>query len=156
MTQNASEFGFSEQEWNVLFSTPVLAGLTVAHAHFSGPTGVREENRVLDKCFDEHPEDHALIVRLKTAVLESGLLDQKPSGKAGELKARTVEQLQQVRALLEHKTNSEAYRAYGDFLGKVMSRVAGAARDGNFLNAEPNKVSDTELVVISELLKVLD
>ncbi|GEM50073.1 hypothetical protein [Deinococcus cellulosilyticus] len=156
MTRNPTEFGLNDQEWNTLLLTPVLAGLTVAHAHASGLTGVRAEQEALEACFAENSDDHALIAHLKTEVLKRGLLEQKPDTNGADLKAFTQGQLLMVKGLLERKTNSEIYRAYSDFLGKVMSRVAGAAREGGLFNAEPNKISDIELQVMSELLKTLE
>ena len=161
MTRNPTEFdlaafGLNDQEWNVLLMTPVLAGLTVANAHASGWTGVRAEQEALEACFEENSEDHDLIAGLKTEVLKRGLLEQKPDTNGADLKAFTQGQLLMVKGMLERKTNSDIYRAYSDFLGKVMSRVAGAAREGGFFNAEPNKISDIELQVMSDLLKTLE
>ncbi|GGJ39883.1 hypothetical protein [Deinococcus roseus] len=154
--QHLVEYNFDDQDWNVLLTTPILAGLTVAHAHASGWTGVQEEYRVLANCFEETADDHAVIVYLKSEVLKRGLLDEKRGTNGTELKSLAQGQILMVRGLLERKSNSEIYRAYTDFLGKVLSRVAGAAREGGLFNAEPNKISDLEMQVMADLLKMLD
>jgi hypothetical protein len=156
---------FSPEDWNLLKSAPLLAGLAVTLSDLrSGLFGAIKEglapsqaiieagagatNRVVAAVVASIKEMAAKRERLQPPISVSG---KKPE----EIKAEVAAQLAKVSSVLEGKVPADQAEGYKSWLVSVAGKVANAATEGGFFGFGGEKVSAAETAAINELASSL-
>ena len=146
---------FSPEEWNLLKSAPLLAGLLVTLSDLrSGLFGTIKEGLAPSQAIIEagagatNPIVSAKRERLQPPISVTG---KKPE----EVKADVVAQLAKVSSLLDGKVPADQAEGYKSWLVAVAGKVANAATEGGFFGFGGEKVSAAETAAINELASSL-
>ncbi len=157
----ASKASFTSDEWEKFLESPMLAGMAVTAAEPSGLWGVLKEGFAASGALAQAKADagsnaliRAVVANFETAegrsAARDGLKAKLAGGKSGDLKAKAIDGLRQVSALLEGKAQGDA-PAFKAWLQAIAQRVAEAAKEGGFLGFGGVPVSDAEKVTLAEI-----
>jgi hypothetical protein len=157
----ASKESFTSDEWKQLLESPMLAGMAVTAAEPSGLWGMLKEGFAASGALTQARADagsnaliRAVVADFETAegrsAARDGLKAKFAGGKPGDLKAKAIEGLRQVSALLEAKAPDDA-PAFKAWLQTIAQRVAEAAKEGGFLGFGGVQVSDAEKATLAEI-----
>ena len=157
----ASKASFTSDEWKQLLESPMLAGMAVTAAEPSGLWGVLKEGFAASGALAQVKADagsnaliRAVVADFETAegrsAARDGLKAKLAGGKSGDLKAKAIDGLRQVSALLEAKAPGDA-PAFKAWLQAIAQRVAEAAKEGGFLGFGGVPVSDAEKATLAEI-----
>ena len=158
----ATKADFTAEEWKQIQRAPFMAGLAVVAASPSGPFGVVKEMFAVGKMLGEvktRGSSNELITAL-VADIEAGAKDlrapEELKGKTpDEVKSYSIENLQQVAALIDKKTKSDEAQGFKQWLVSVSQKVAEAAKEGGFFGFGGTQVSNQEAATIKELSTAL-
>ena len=156
---------FSPEDWNLLKSAPLLAGLLVTLSDLrSGLFGTIKEGIAPSQAIIEagagatNPIVSAVVSSIKEMAAKRERL-QPPITVTGkkpeEVKAEVVAQLAKVSSLLDGKVPADQAEGYKSWLVAVAGKVASAATEGGFFGFGGEKVSAAETAAINELASSL-
>jgi hypothetical protein len=156
---------FSPEEWTLLKSAPLLAGLLVSLSDLrSGLFGAIKEGLAPSQAIIEagagatNPIVSAVVSSIKEMAAKRERL-QPPITVTGkkpeEIKADVVAQLAKVSSVLKEKVPAEQAEGYKSWLVAIAGKVANAATEGGFFGFGGEKVSAAETAAINELASSL-
>jgi hypothetical protein len=156
---------FSPEDWSLLRSAPLLAGLLVALSDLrSGIFGAIKEGLAPSQAIMEagagasNSVVAAVVASIKEMAAKRERL-QPPVSVAGkkpeEVKAEVIAQLGKIPAVLEGKVPADQAEGYKSWLVAIAGKVANASTEGGFLGFGGEKVSAAETAAINELASSL-
>jgi hypothetical protein len=157
----ANKADFSADEWKQLLESPMLASIAVTAAEPSGLWGMLKESFAAGGRLAKAKTDPAANELVKAVVTDfesgegrgaarDGLQARLKGSKPGDAKAKAIEGLRQVAALLEAKAPNDA-AAFKAWLQSISQHVAEAANEGGFLGFGGVQVSDAETATLAEI-----
>ena len=161
----ANKTNFTPEEWKLLLESPMMTSMAVTAAEPSGLWGMLKESFAgatdLAKAASDagaNPLVKAVATDFATSEGRSTARDDlkaKLAGsKAGDIKAKTIESLKQVSALLDTKAPADA-AAFKGWLRQISEHVAEAAGEGGFMGFGAVKVSEAEKATLSDISRAL-
>jgi hypothetical protein len=162
----ASKASFTAEEWKLLLESPMLSAMAVTAAEPSGLWGVIKEGFAASGALAGAKADavsseliKAVVADLETSegrtVARDGLKQKLAGSRPAEIKAKAVDSLRQVSALLDRKAPEDA-AAFKAWLAGLARRVAEAAKEGGFLGFGGVQVSDAEKATLAEISAALN
>lgn len=157
----ASRASFTEGEWVQLLEGPMLAGMAVSAAEPSGLFGMIKESFATGSALAKAGAGtganelvKAVAAGFATAegrtAARDGLKARLGQGSPAELKAKALEGLRAVSALLAAKAPEDA-TAFKAWLGGIADDVAQAAKEGSVLGFGGTRVSAAEEATLQEI-----
>ena len=161
----ANKASFTPEEWVLLLESPMMAGMAVSAAEPSGLFGMLKESFATGKLLVQAKSDASAneLVKAVAADYETaegrkaaseGLKAKLGGGQPGDIKAKALDALRQVTALLAAKAPADA-AAYKAWLAHISQNVAEAAKEGGFLGFGGVQVSDAEKATLAEISAAL-
>jgi len=162
----ADKTNFTKDEWTLLLESPMLAGMAVTMADPSGLWGLMKETLAGGSAIAHAVTDtgaNALVKAVATDFTSSegrtaardGLKAKFAGGQAAEIKAKSVNSLREVSALLGAKAPSDA-AAFKTWLRQISEKTADAASEGGgLLGIGGVQVSDAEKATLAEVSNAL-
>jgi hypothetical protein len=160
----ANKSNFTPEEWKTLLDGAMMSGLAVTAAEPSGILGVLKESFAASRALIEGKGDSDQLVKAIEAEFETsegrtfakeGFREKLGSAKAAaELKAKCIDTLKQVAALLEAKAPQDA-EAVKKWFYHISEKVAQADAEGGFLGFGGAQVTDAEKAALSEISSAL-
>ncbi|HEY5704392.1 MAG TPA: hypothetical protein VIS96_02340 [Terrimicrobiaceae bacterium] len=161
---NISE-SFSPEDWTLIKSAPLLAGLLITLSDLrTGPIGILKEGFAPSKAIIEagegatNPVVASVVASIKEMAKKRERLEPpfSVSGKTSEqLKTEVATQLKRIPSVLEGKVPAEQADGYKTWLVTIAGKVANAASEGGFFGFGGEKVSEAEKAAINELTSSL-
>jgi hypothetical protein len=162
MTDKSS---FTPDEWKLLLESVMMASLAVSAAEPSGLWGLLKESFAGGTELAKAKLDPGANELIKAVVADFGTTDgrsiarddlkKKLTGsKPADIKAKCVETLRQVGALVDSKAPGDAV-AFKGWLRQISQHVAEAATEGGFLGMGGVAVSETEKATLAEISSAL-
>jgi hypothetical protein len=162
----ADKSSFTPEEWKVVLSSPMLAGLAVTMAEPSGLWGMLKESMASARALLTAATDpgasalvKAVLADLETSDGRSIARDELKADLTGktpaELKQEVIAKLAQAGKILDAKAPCDA-PAFKAWLKHVSDQVADAASEGGMLGFGGVKVSDAEKATLAEVGKALN
>lgn len=161
----ADKSSFTPEEWKLVLSSPMLAGLAVTLAEPSGIWGMLKESMAsasavltAGKDANASPLMKAILADMETSEGRTIARDELKSGFSGkspaELKQLVIEKLAEAGKVLDAKAPDEA-AVFKSWLKYVADQVAEAASEGGMLGIGGTRVTEAEKATISEVGKAL-
>ncbi|MEI9902167.1 MAG: hypothetical protein WDN31_21090 [Hyphomicrobium sp.] len=162
----ADKTSFTPEEWKVVLSSPMLAGLAVTLAEPSGIWGMLKEsmasaNAVISAGSDPKASGlmKALLADIETSQGRTIARDEIKvdlTGKSpAELKQQVISKLAEAGHILDVKAPGES-AAFKIWLKGVADQVADAASEGGVMGFGGTRVTDAEKATIAEVGKALN
>jgi hypothetical protein len=162
----ADKSSFTPEEWKLILSSPMLAGLAVTLAEPSGLWGMLKEsmasaNAVIaaGKDANASPLMKAILADMETSEGRTVARDQIKvdlSGKSTqEIKEQIIGKLAQAGRILDAKAPGEA-PAFKSWLKSVADQVAESASEGGVLGFGGTQVTSAEKATISDVGRALN
>ena len=162
----ATKTSFTPEEWQLLMEGVMSSGVAVTASDPSGLWGLLKEGfasaRVLAEAkSDPHSSElmRAIVADFETSDgrsrIQDGLRKKLQGAKPGEVKAKSIETLQQASRLLDAKAPDEAV-AIRAWLRTIGQRVAEAAPEGGTFGFGGVQVSEAEKATLAEISKALN
>jgi hypothetical protein len=162
----ADKSTFTPEEWKLVLSSPMLAGLAVTIAEPSGIWGMLKESMAsanaliaAGKDAKASPLMKALLADMETSEGRGIARDEVSSGLKGkspaEIKELVIAKLNQAGKILDAKAPNEA-PVFKSWLKHVADQVAESASEGGVLGFGGTKVTDNEKATIAEVGKALN
>jgi hypothetical protein len=161
----ADKSSFTKEEWTLLLKSPMIAGMAITAADPSGLWGLLKESfaggAALTKAAAD-PNANALVKAVVTdfatsegrSAARDGLQAEFAGGKLPDIKAKSIDSLRQVSALLAAKAPDDA-AAFKGWLRSVSQQTAEAATEGGGLFGGGVQVSDAEKATLAEISTAL-
>jgi hypothetical protein len=157
----ATKASFAPEEWTLLLQSPMVAGVIVSAADPNGLFGMLKESFAAGGALAQARADvgasplvQAVAAGFATAegraAARDGVKARLAGGTPGEVKARSLEALRRVAALLAAKAPEDA-AAFKAWLTGVARRVAEAAQGGGSLGFGGVPVSGVEKATLAEI-----
>jgi hypothetical protein len=161
----ADKTSFTAEEWVQLLEAPMMAGMAVSAADPSGLFGMLKESFATGRLLVHAKSDAAAnpLVRAVAADYETaegrkaaseGLKARLAGGGPADIKARALDTLRQVGALVAAKAPADA-TAFKAWLVHIGESVAEASNEGGFLGFGGVQVSDAEKATLAEISAAL-
>ena len=161
----ANKETFTREEWNVIVSSPMLAGMAVTLADPSGLWGMMKEGASGVRALLEVKNDAnaSELVKAMASDFETSegrtvardALQARLTGKSpADLKEQALAGLVEAGKLVDDKSPSEAGE-FKQLLKSVAVQVAEAAKEGGFLGFGGVRVSDAEKASVDEVVAKL-
>jgi hypothetical protein len=157
----AEKSNFTAEEWRLILASPMLAGMAVTLADPSGIFGTLKEGFAGASALLTVKNDaganaiaKAIAADFDTpegrAVARDGIKTDLKGKSPADMKAKALEGLRQVNAILAAKAPDDApgFRAW---LKDIAANAAKASSEGGFLGFGGVKVSDVEKATLAEL-----
>jgi hypothetical protein len=162
MTDKSS---FTPDEWKLLLESAMMASLAVTAAEPSGLWGLLKESFAGGTELAKAKLDPGANALIKAIVADFGTADgrsiarddlkKKLTGsKPADIKAKCVDTLRQVGALVDSKAPGDA-AAFKGWLRQISQHVAEAATEGGFLGMGGVAVSEAEKATLAEISSAL-
>jgi hypothetical protein len=156
---------FSPDEWKLLLESVMLTGIAVTFAEPGRVWGVLKESFAGGCALAQAKTDvqsqplvNAVAADLDTAqgrsIAREGLKEMLSGTKPPDIKARCIETLRQVGALLDSKAPNDAL-AFKVWLQQISRHVAGAFKEGPVLGVAERPVSEAEKATLTEISDAL-
>jgi hypothetical protein len=161
----ATKADFTADEWKLILSSPMLAGMAVTLAEPSGLWGLMQEGMASGRALLEARKDPSASQLVKDIVADMETGDGRSAARDGvkaqltgktpaELQAQVLALLGTLGSLLDAKASGDA-AGFKDWLVHVAGRVAEASTEGGFLGFGGTKVTDAERASIADVAKAL-
>ena len=162
----ADKSNFTPDEWKLLLESMMMASIAVTAAEPHGLWGLLKESFAggaeLAKARMD-PGSNALVKAVVAdfgtaegrSVARDGLKDKFTDSKPADIKAKCIETLRQVGALVDSKAPGDA-AAFKSWLRQISQHVAEAAKEGGFLGIGGVAVSEAEKATLSEISSALN
>jgi len=161
----APKQNFTPEEWTKVLESIMLAGMAVSAADPSGLWGTVKEALASKSAlaawkFDADTNEliKAVVADFETkegrAVIQNALRKHVAGAKAADIVQRALDNLREVRAILDAKAPDEA-PGFKACLCGIGQRVAEASMEGGFLGFGGVQVSDAEKATLADIAKAL-
>ena len=162
----ADKSSFTPEEWKLVLSSPMLAGLAVTMAEPSGIWGMLKEsmasaNAVVTagKAANASPLMKAILADMETSAGRTTARDEITEGMSGkspaEIKLQVIGKLTEVGKVLDAKAPGDA-AAFKTWLKYVADQVAESASEGGVLGFGGTRVTESEKATIAEVGRALN
>ena len=167
MSENVVDLAsaFSPEEWSLIKSAPLLAGLSVTLSDLrSGIFGAIKESFAPSQAIIEagtgasNPLVASVVASIKEMAAKRERLQPPISvacKKPEEVKAEVAAQLAKIPAVLEGKVPADQAEGFKSWLVAIPGKVANAATEGGFFGFGGERVSAAETAAINELASSL-
>lgn len=156
---------FTEQEWQEVVQSPMLAGIAVTAADPGGLWGAVKESSGLAHSLLEaksNPDPDSLPTVISASfedaegrrITQDRLKELLKGKKPEEVSELAVNRLQQISSLVAAKAPEHA-EAYKQFVKTTAEKVAEAGTEGGFLGFGGEKVSDAEKKTLADIERAL-
>ena len=156
---------FTPDEWKLLLESVMTASIAVTAADPSGLWGLLKESFAGGTELAKAKMDPAANALIKAIVADFGTSEGQRAARDGlkekfkgsqpaEIKAKSIETLRQVAAVIDSKAPGDA-AAFKTWLRQISQHVAEAAKEGGFLGIGGVAVSDAEKATLGEISNVL-
>ncbi len=145
---------FSADEWDLLRSSPMMAGLLVVVASPSGPIGLVQESTAMGKMIlDAATSAQTPLLRALAEDMKSTMtIPKAPAGAtSAAVQDAATEILRRTSNLLDEKAAPEEATEVKQWLAKVAEATAEAAKEGGFLGFGGTLVSDEEKAAVAKV-----
>lgn len=162
----AGKANFAPDEWARVVASPMVAGMAITAADPGGLWGMLQETfaggrSLLDakQNTTANPLAKAVAEDITNTATRSAVRERMQAQFRGvplaEIKARTIEELRSVAALVDAKAPDDAagFRAW---LQDVAQRAAEAGKEGGFMGFGGVAVSDAERATLAEISSALN
>jgi hypothetical protein len=157
----ADKSNFAPDEWKLLLESVMMAGIAVSAADPSGLWGLLKESFAEGRALAAAKMDpttkpliKAVVADFETAqgrtIARDGMKEKITGLKPNEVKAKCIETLGQVGALVEAKAPDDA-AAFKAWLRQISQHVAEAASEGGLFGFGGTPVSDAEKATLQEI-----
>jgi hypothetical protein len=149
---------YSPEEWQLITSAPMAAGMLVSVADMSGPIGLAKEAMAVVKAVTDTSSGstNELIKSVAEAIKaqrgKTGLSDVR--GDRASVHTALLDRCKQAAALVTQKSPAEA-KDYKQWLLSLAKASAGASNEGGFLGFGGTTVSESESSTVRELASAL-
>ena len=161
----ADKTSFTKDEWTLLLESPMIAGMAITAAEPSGLWGLLKESFAGGAALTQAAtgsDTNALVKSVVTdfssgegrSAARDGLQAKLANSKPADMKAKCIDQLRQVSALLAAKAPGDA-AAFKNWLRQISQSTAEAATEGGGLFSAGVKVSDAEKATLGEISAAL-
>jgi len=161
----ADKTSFTPDEWTQILQSPMVAGIAITAAEPSGLWGVLQESLAGGSALAKAAMDPAANALVKAVTVDfktpearsaarDGLQAKLKGSKPADMKAKSIDALRQVSALLDAKAPADA-SAFKDWLRQISQSTAEAASEGGILGFGGVKVSDAEKATLAEISTAL-
>jgi hypothetical protein len=162
----ANKASFTSEEWNRIFGSPMVVGMAVTASDPSGLWGLMKEGMAGGWAMLEarqNPQANELIKAVAADVATAETRDATRETlqakfkvkDIAEIKAKAIEELRAVSALLDAKAPSDA-TAFKSWLRDIAQKAAEAANEGGFLGFGGAPVSEAETATLAEIAGALN
>jgi hypothetical protein len=149
---------FSADEWDLLRSSPMMAGFLVVMASPSGPIGLVQESSAMTKLVLEAATsaETPLLKSLTEDLKSSMSIPRVPAGATpASVQAAATEILRRTSDLLDKKATPEEATESKRWLTKVAQATAEATKEGGFLGFGGTLVSEEEKAAVATVASTL-
>jgi len=161
----ATKTDFSPEEWKLLLESPMMTSMALTAAEPSGLWGMLKESfagatDVAKAASDPGAKSLVKAVAADFTTSEGrrtardDLKAKLAGSKAADIKAKSIETLKQVSALLDTKAPTDA-AAFKGWLRQIGEDVAEAAEEGGFMGFGGVKVSEGEKATLADVSRAL-
>ena len=162
----ANKTNFTPEEWKTLLDGAMMSGFAVTAAEpsdLSGILGVLKESFAASRALLEGRGASDELVKAIEAEFETsegrtfareGFREKLAGAKAADMKAKCMDTLKQVAAILEAKAPADA-EAVKKWFYHISEKVAEAEAEGGFLGFGGTQVTDAEKAALSEISSAL-
>jgi hypothetical protein len=161
----ADKTNFTKDEWALLLKSPMIAGMAITAAEPSGLWGLLKESFAGGEALAKVAADANANALVKAVVSDfssgegrsaarDGLKADFAGGKPADMKAKSVDMLRQVAALVNAKAPGDA-AAFKGWLRQISQSTAEAASEGGSLFGGGVQVSDAEKATLGEISNAL-
>jgi hypothetical protein len=162
----ASKADFSPEEWQLVLSSPMLAGMAVTLAEPSGLLGLVQEGMASGRALIEAKADPAALPLVKDIVADMATSEGRTAAREGmkaqltsrvpsEIKVQVLAALERVGAAVDAKAREDA-GPFKMWLKGVAVRVSEASTEGGFLGFGGTTVTEAEKASIDEVARALN
>lgn len=156
---------FSQDEWNAILQSPVLAGLAVTAADPGGLWGALKEGFAVTRSMAEAKSNTGsspLLGEMMSAfdaadtrrAVQDGVKQLLTGKKPAEATEAAVARLREIGAFVMAKAPDHA-SAYKEFVRATAQKVAEASTEGGFMGFGGEKVSAAERKTLADIEKAL-
>ena len=156
---------FTPDEWKLLLESLMMAGVAVSAAEPSGLWGLLKESFASGAelvAVKNDPQANPLIRAVVDdfgtsqgrSIARDGVKEKLTGCKPAEIKAKCIETLGQVAAIVDAKAPGDA-AAFKGWLRRISQHVAEAASEGGFLGIGGVAVSEAEKATLTEISNAL-
>lgn len=156
---------FTKDEWTLLLKSPMIAGMAITAAEPSGLWGLLKEAFAGGAALTKVATDSSANGLIKAVAADfstsegrsaarDGLKADFAGSKPADMKAKSVEELREVSALLNAKAPGDA-AAFKAWLRQISQSTAEAASEGGGLFGGGPVVSDAEKATLGEISTAL-
>jgi hypothetical protein len=149
---------FNAEEWDLLRSAPLMAGLLVVSASPSGPMGLVQESAAAGKMIlNESDSARTPLVKTLSEDMKTSMSIPKPPPGATEeaVQQAATEILRRTSELLAQKATPEEATEMKQWLAGIARATSEGAREGGFLGFGGTQVSDEERTAIARVNTIL-
>ena len=153
---------FTEEEWQRLERSPIVAGMAITLADPGGPIEAVKESVAAIKTVTEAAQSGGqgeLVDEVAKSVTEKAQKRQSPLGgfkpKGATAGQEVIEELQAVNAILADKATAEDAASFREWLLSAAQRSADAAKEGGFMGFKAERVSEGEQKMLDKLREIL-
>lgn len=148
---------YTDEEWDRLGKTPLLAAYAVMMSSLSGPIGINKEIAALITALEEYghsAEPDSLVGLVSHAFNRPAYISTLGANRENAVSLMRDACLECLRILNEKEAHQET-QAYKQFVVDVATRVASAARDGGILSIGGRPISDQEQMTLDLIAAAL-
>ena len=149
---------YTPEEWKVISSAPMMAGLLVSLSDMSGPIGLAKEAMAVVKAVNDTASGTTaeLIKSVADEIRSQGGRSDLSEIRSDPANARAalIDRCKQAVALVEQKSPAEA-QDYKQWLLSMAHSTAAASKEGGFLGFGGTVVSETETAAVRDLALAL-
>jgi hypothetical protein len=149
---------FSADEWDLLRSSPMMAGFLVVMASPSGPVGLVQETSAMTRLIVEAATsaETPLLKSLTEDMKSSMSIPKVPAGATPtSIQEAATEILRRTSDLLEKKATPEEATETKQWLTRIAQATAEATKEGGFLGFGGTLVSEEEKAAIANVTSTL-
>lgn len=145
---------FSADEWDLLRTSPMMAGLLVVAASPSGPVGLVQESAAMSKMILDaaNTAQTPLLKSLADDMKSTMSITKAPPGATpAAVQDAATEILRRTSELLGQKATPQEATEVKEWLTKIAQATAEATKEGGFLGFGGTLVSDQEKAAIARV-----
>jgi hypothetical protein len=151
---------FTEEEWETLRRSPLVAGMAISLADPGGPIEVLKETSAVMKVVTEAATERddvvgavAKDVREQAQARHNPVGDFKPRGATAA--KEILDEVGRAGQIAEAKADPAEAQAFKEWLLECSQRAADAAKEGGFMGFKAVQVSEGEQKMLDEVRKAL-
>jgi hypothetical protein len=154
-----SRADYTDDEWEALARSPLVAGFAISLADPGGPIELTKETMAAIKSLATPPSDDELLIAVsqyaQAHAKEHANLRKELDLKAATAKDQLTAELTKANEILEAKATPEEAAAFRQWIVEAAQKAADAAKEGGFLGIGATRVSEGELTELSEIRSLL-